>query len=145
MNEYDVLKLENQICFPLYACGKEITRLYKPFLDEIGLTYTQYISMMVIWEEKKVTLKHLGDRIFLDSGTLTPLLRKLEAKGYVIRKKDEEDDRNLIVEVTEEGLALRDKALSIPSKIASCVSLSESEAIALYTTLNKILTTFKTK
>ncbi len=132
MDKYDVLKLDNQLCFPLYACGKEITRLYKPFLDEIGLTYTQYISMMVIWEEKKLTLKRFGDRIFLDSGTLTPLVRKLEEKGYVQRKKDEHDDRNLMIEVTEKGLDLRDKALSVPSRVASCIKLEENEAIVFF-------------
>lgn len=143
MDKYDVLKLDNQLCFRLYACGKEITRLYKPFLDEIGLTYTQYISMMVIWEEKKLTLKRLGDRIFLDSGTLTPLVRKLEEKGYVQRKKDEHDDRNLMIEVTEKGLDLRDKALSVPSRVSSCIKLEENEAIVLYGTLKKILKFFE--
>lgn len=145
MDKYDALKLENQICFPLYACGKEITRLYKPFLDEIGLTYTQYISMMVIWEEKRLTLKRLGDRILLDSGTLTPLLKKLESKGYIRRMKDEHDDRNLIIEVTDEGLLLRDKALAVPQKISSCVELNEDEAKALFFTLGKLLNSFKQK
>ena len=104
MDKYDVLKLENQLCFPLYACGKEITRLYKPFLDELDLTYTQYVSMMVIWEQKRVRLKDLGDRLYLDSGTLTPLLKKLEAKGYINRVVDKDDVRNLFVEVTDKIL-----------------------------------------
>lgn len=143
MDKYDVLKLENQICFPLYACGKEITRAYKPFLDEIGLTYTQYVSMMVIWEEREITLKRLGERLFLDSGTLTPLLKKLESKGYVVRKKDPDDDRNLIIEVTKEGMELRDKALEIPYKMSSCVNLDMNEAKVLYDVLNKLLKNFK--
>ncbi len=143
MDKYDILKLENQLCFPLYACGKEITRLYKPFLDEIGLTYTQYISMMVLWEEKEITLKKLGERIFLDSGTLTPLLKKLETKGYIIRKKDKNDDRNLLIELTEEGLSLREKALTIPERIATCVHLQKDEAVQLYGILKKILSSFE--
>lgn len=139
MDKYDVLKLDNQICFPLYACGKEITRLYKPYLDEIGLTYTQYITMMVVWELKEVTLKHLGERLYLDSGTLTPLLKKLEQKNFIKRSKDPSDDRNLIVSVTDEGLALRDVAINVPAKISGCVSITEEEAINLYKIINKIL------
>lgn len=142
MENFEELKLDNQLCFPLYACGKEITRLYKPYLDELGLTYTQYISMMVVWEEKLVTLKHLGARLFLDSGTLTPLLKKLEQKGYIVRKKDEKDDRNLLVEVTKQGLLLREKAKNIPAQIASCVNLSRDEVVSLYSTLHKILNNF---
>ena len=90
---YDALKLDNQLCFPLYACSKEIVRRYKPFLDEIDLTYTQYIAMMVLWEEKKVNVKELGSRLFLDSGTLTPVLKRLEQKGIITRQRDEKDER----------------------------------------------------
>ena len=107
MDKYDCLKLDSQLCFPMYACAKEIQRIYKPFLDEINLTYTQYVAMMVLWEEKEATLKHIGERIVLDSGTLTPLFRKLEEKGFVNRVKDENDDRNLIIKLTDKGLALR--------------------------------------
>ena len=139
MDKYDVLKLENQICFPLYACGKEITRLYKPILDELDLTYTQYVSMMVIWEHRKIRLKDLGERLYLDSGTLTPLLKKLELKGYINRVIDPDDVRNLFVEVTEKGLKLRDKALDIPSKISCGVNLTSEEASNLYKTLYKLL------
>lgn len=139
MDKYDILKLDNQICFPLYACGKEITRLYKPFLDELDLTYTQYVSMMVIWEQKRVRLKDLGDRLYLDSGTLTPLLKKLESKGYINRVVDKEDVRNLYIEVTDKGLELREKALEIPGKISCGVNLTEEEANSLYKTLYKLL------
>lgn len=139
MDKYKVLKLKNQICFPLYAAGKEITRKYQPFLKELDLTYTQYIVMMVLWEEKEIMVKDLGEKLFLDSGTLTPLLKKLEGKKFISRNKDEKDDRNLIVRIEKEGLALRDKALTIPSSIAECVSLSKEEAETLYGLLYKVL------
>ena len=139
MDKYDSLKLENQLCFPLYACGKEITRLYKPFLDELDLTYTQYVSMMGIWEHKVIRLKDLGEKIYLDSGTLTPLLKKLESKGYIERVLDENDERNLLVKVTDKGLELREKALEIPHKIACGINLSPEEAKSLYSILYKLL------
>mgnify|MGYP003304175005 CR=1 FL=1 len=103
MNYDDYLKLENQICFPLYVASKEIIRKYKPFLDEINLTYTQYITMMVMWEEKSICVKDLGRRLFLDSGTLTPVLKTLEKKGYITRSRSKEDERNLIVKITDLG------------------------------------------
>lgn len=139
MDKYDVLKIENQLCFPLYACGKEVTRLYKPILDELDLTYTQYVSMMVIWEHKIIRLKDLGDKLYLDSGTLTPLLKKLESKGYISRIIDSNDSRNLMVEVTEKGLELREKALEIPGKIACKIDLDPESAKNFYDTLYKIL------
>lgn len=138
-NKYDVLKLENQICFPLYACSREIIKQYKPFLDEIGLTYTQYITMMVLWEKKEVTAKELGNQLFLDSGTLTPLLKKLETKGLITRKRSKEDERNLIVTITEAGDALKDQALSVPAQMAQCSNLNAEEAGVLYQILYKIL------
>lgn len=139
MDKYETLKLKNQICFPLYAAGKEITRKYQPLLKELDLTYTQYITMMVMWEEKEITVKELGKRLFLDSGTLTPLLRKLEAKKYISRNKDEKDDRNLIIKVEKEGMSLKDKALAIPQQISGCVNLSKEEAETLYKLLYKVL------
>ena len=92
-DKYDALKLENQLCFPLYACSKEIVRKYKPFLDELDLTYTQYIAMMVLWEHRQISVKDMGALLYLDSGTLTPVLKKLEQKGYLVRARDSEDDR----------------------------------------------------
>lgn len=139
MDKYDVLKLENQICFPLYACSKEVVRKYKPFLDEIDLTYTQYIAMMVMWDKKKITVKELGEYLYLDSGTLTPVLKSLEQKGYVTRMRSSEDERVLNVEITKSGMKLREKAVCIPEKIGSCVSLSEKEAMQLYKLLYKVL------
>lgn len=139
MDKYDSLKLGNQLCFPLYAAAKEITRKYKPFLDELDLTYTQYICMMVMWEHKSLNVKKLGEYIYLDSGTLTPLLKKLEEKGYIERKKNLKDERNLTISITDKGLKLRDKALDVPKNMGSCIQLSPEEAQLLYKVLYKIL------
>ena len=136
---YDRLKIENQLCFPLYACAREIVRLYKPFLDEIGLTYTQYIAMMVLWDRKKVTVKQLGEILYLDSGTLTPLLKKMEAGGLLTRNRDKEDERSVIVELTEKGDLLKEQAVSIPEKITLCVPVNQEEGRQLYHLLYKIL------
>lgn len=139
MDKYDSLKLGNQICFPLYAAAKEITRKYKPYLDKLDLTYTQYICMMVMWEHQSLNVKQLGEYLYLDSGTLTPLLKKLEEKGYVERKKKDSDERNLIITVTDKGLDLRDQAVSVPQSMGSCISISSEEAELLYKVLYKIL------
>lgn len=136
---YDALKLENQVCFPLYACSKEIIRRYKPFLDKIDLTYTQYIAMMVLWEKRELSVKELGDCLYLDSGTLTPLLKKLAAKGYITRARNDLDERKLTVSLTNEGLALRDRALDIPRKMVECVSLDSEDMQQLYRLLYKVL------
>lgn len=143
MDKCEVLKLENQICFPLYACSKEIVKRYTPLLDEIDLTYTQYITMMVLWEHREMNVKELGRYLYLDSGTLTPVLKKLEQKGYVTRKRDTRDERVLNVAVTEEGMVLRDKAIEVPAKIGSCVNLELEEAIQLQKILQKILKNFE--
>lgn len=136
---YDALKIDNQICFPLYACSREIIKQYKPFLDEIDLTYTQYITMMILWEKKELNVKELGKCLYLDSGTLTPLLKKLEAKGLLVRKRSEEDERNLIITITEAGENLKEQAVEVPEKIAQCVRLEAEEAIMLHQLLYKIL------
>ena len=138
-SKYDALKLENQLCFPLYACAREIVKQYKPFLDEIDLTYTQYITMMVLWEHGEVTSKLLGEKLFLDSGTLTPVLKKLEEKGIITRRRSPEDERNLLVAPTESGMALRERATEVPVKMAGCVRLTAEEAQALYGILYKLL------
>ena len=140
MDQYDTLKLENQLCFPLYAASREVIKRYHPYLTELGLTYTQYITMMVLWADAKVSVKELGQRLFLDSGTLTPVLKSLEEKGYVERHRSSEDERVLIVEITESGEALKERAVSIPEKIAGCVRLDTEEAMQLYKILYKILT-----
>ena len=139
MNHSDPLRLENQLCFPLYAGAKEVVRMYTPLLNEIGLTYTQYIAMMVLWQEKALTVKALGRRLFLDAGTLSPLIKKLEQKGYVTRKRDEEDERSVILTLTQSGAQLKARAEEIPAKIASCVPLTGEEAGTLYALLYKIL------
>ena len=136
---YDALKLRGQLCFPLYACAKETIRLYKPFLDELGLTYTQYITMMVLWEKKCLTVKELGKELYLDSGTLTPLLKKLEAKGYLVRERSKEDERNLFIFLTEEGEKMKDAALHVPYEMMKCVELDHEERVTLYHLLYKLL------
>lgn len=138
-SKYDALLLSNQLCFPLYACSREIIKRYKPYLDELELTYTQYITLMVLWEHGSATVKELGDRLHLDSGTLTPLLKKMEAKGMLTRKRCEQDERSLLVTLTDKGMALRERALNIPEKISSCVDLPEQDARTLYRVLYAIL------
>ena len=138
-NKYDCLKLENQLCFPLYACSKEVIRRYKPYLDKLDLTYTQYIAMMVMWEKKEVTVTELGKYLYLDSGTLTPVLKKLEEKNYVIRNRSKEDERNLIVSITQEGEDLKEQAVQIPMSLSACVNVKPQEAQQLYQLLYKLL------
>ena len=139
MDQYETLRLENQLCFPLYAASREVIKRYHPYLSELGLTYTQYIAMMVFWAEGKISVKELGRKLFLDSGTLTPVLKSLEDKGYVKRRRSSEDERVLIVEITEEGEALKERAVSIPEKIAGCVRLDTEDAMQLYQLLYKVL------
>lgn len=136
---FDPLKLENQLCFPLYAASREVIKQYRPYLDELGITYTQYVTMMVFWEQGSISVKELGQRLCLDSGTLTPVLKSLEAKGFITRCRSKEDERVLIAEITPEGTALREKALSVPSKVACSIKLSPDEAATLYQLLYKVL------
>jgi MarR family transcriptional regulator, organic hydroperoxide resistance regulator len=143
MPGYDVLKLENQLCFPLYACSKEIVKRYKPYLEKLDLTYTQYIAMMVLWEHGKMNVKELGSYLFLDSGTLTPVLKTLQQKGLVSRQREEQDERVLEVSLTPEGNALRDRAVDIPSKMGKCVNLKPEEMKTLYALLYKTLDALK--
>ena len=138
-DKYDSLLLKNQLCFPLYAVSKDIISMYKPYLDPLGLTYTQYITMMVLWEQDDVMVKTLGERLFLDSGTLTPVLKKLEAQNYITRKRGTENERNVYIKLTPEGLALRDKALEVPKQIVQCLDISPEDAKTLYKILYKIL------
>ena len=138
-SKYDVLKLENQLCFPLYAASREVVKQYRPYLDELDITYTQYITMMVMWEEKEITVKALGEKLFLDSGTMTPVLKSLEAKGYVTRKRSTTDERSVSVFLTDSGEALKEKAVDIPAKVAECTNLTAEEGLQLYKILYKIL------
>ena len=138
-SKYDVLKLENQLCFPLYAAAREVVKRYRPYLDELDLTYTQYITMMVMWEEREISVKALGNKLFLDSGTMTPVLKSLETKGYVVRKRSEVDERSVSIIITDDGESLKERAVDIPEKVAGCVGLEPNEAIQLYGLLYKIL------
>lgn len=135
----ELLRLDNQLCFPLYACSKEVIRSYQPLLGPLGLTYTQYLCMMVLWEEDTATASHLGERLYLDSGTLTPVLKKLEERGYVTRERSAADARVLEGRLTPEGRALRDRAASVPLAMACHVRLSASEAAELRRLLAKVL------
>jgi DNA-binding MarR family transcriptional regulator len=135
----EVLKLNRQLCFPLYAAAKGVVGRYKPFLDGIGLTYTQYITMMVLWEVKTASVGELGRRLYLDSGTLTPLLKRLESKGFVRRERSVDDERSVIVTVTDAGEKLKKLAAKAPLQLAACMPLSPEEAGTLYGLLYKLL------
>ncbi|MCH5203943.1 MAG: MarR family transcriptional regulator [Oscillospiraceae bacterium] len=138
-DKYDYLKLENQLCFPLYVCAKEVINAYKPYLDELDLTYTQYITMMVMWEYKELRVKEVGKYLYLDSGTLTPLLKRLEEKGYITRQRSAKDERDLIVKLTKSGEALREMAVDIPLKVGKCVGMEPEKAQTLYALLYEVL------
>ncbi len=137
--KFDSLKLENQLCFPLYACAKEVVRRYKPFLDVIDLTYTQYIAMMVMWDKKEVNVKELGESLFLDSGTLTPVLKKLESKGYITRRRSKDDERNLVVSLTKDGEQLKELAIKVPAQMRECMNIDEGSTKQLYELLYNML------
>lgn len=137
------LKLENQLCFPLYAASKELIKKYKPVLDKFDLTYTQYLVMLVLWEDNSINVKTLGERLMLDSGTLTPLLKKMESKGYVKREVNDKDERNLVISLTEVGKNLKEKCSSVPKEVGKCLNLNENEAIILYSLLYKVIGNIK--
>ena len=145
MKNEELLRLDNQICFPMYVASKEIVRRYIPLLNKLDLTYTQYITLLALWEKDHITVKELGEKLYLDSGTLTPLLNKLEKKGYIIKNKSDKDGRELVVIVTDKGLELKQKALEVPSEIAKCVNLKKEEAIVFYQLLHKVLDGFYVK
>ena len=137
------LALKNQLCFPLYAASKELTRRYKPYLDPLGLTYTQYVTMMALWEEDGLAVSELGKRLYLDSATLTPLLKRLEARGYVSRARSAQDERVVVVSLTEEGRALRDKAVEVPSCIFGDLNMDIADIRQLKGLLEKMLASFE--
>ena len=139
MNKYDSIKLDNQVCFSLYAVSREIIKLYKPFLDKFNLTYTQYIAMLVLWEDEKSTVKEIGKRLHLDSGTLTPLLKKIESMGLVIRHRDVNDDRVVIVELTEKGRLLKDDITEVPHEMACKLDMPKEELVQLKKQLDVML------
>lgn len=139
---YDALKLDNQLCFALYACSKEVTKAYKPLLDKLGLTYTQYITLLVLWEQDNLTVKELGEKLHLDSGTLTPLLKKLEQMKLLQRIRDKKDERNVYVSLTKLGIDLKLKAVEIPSSMLCSTGLSIDEAAELREKLKSLLNNF---
>ncbi len=138
--EYEQLLLKNQLCFPLYACSRKIVSGYTPYLSPLGLTYTQYVVLMVLWEHESMNVGQLGSALYLDAGTLTPLLKRLEKAGYVTRERSKEDERVTVISITPEGIALKEQCKDIPIKIASQISvLSEQEAGELYRLLYRFL------
>ena len=139
MGDYDALKLDNQLCFPLYAAARRVVSMYSPLLKPLGITYTQYIVFLVLWEEDGVSVGSLCRRLRLDNGTLTPLLKKMEDSGWVVRTRSREDERVVIVSLTERGAALRERVAGIPEQVGSCVGLSHDDAVALYRLLYRIL------
>ena len=145
MGKYDALKLNNQVCFPLYACSKELVRQYGPYLKDLDLTYTQYIVMMVLWERESVSSRELAEYLHLDYGTLTPVLKRLDQSTYLKRERSSEDERLLTITLTDEGRKLREKAVKIPSCIAGCMGLTEDEFKTLYTLTNKALYNMESK
>ena len=138
-NEYDCIRLGNQLCFPLYACAKEVIRQYREPLEELNLTYTQYVVMMVLWEHGDMTEGELGKKVRLDSGTLAPLLKRLEKQGLLSRIRPESNERKLFLSLTEQGLALREKALAVPTAMQGCLDLEPEEMLLLKKLLDKAL------
>ena len=135
----DPLLLQNQLCFPLYAAAKETVRCYRAYLDPLGLTYTQYIAMMALWEHKKMTISEMGRLLYLDSGTLTPMLKKMEQAGLVMRTRSATDERNVEITLTDAGWEMREKAMHVPSGMAQFVNLEPGEVSQLYHLLHKLL------
>jgi DNA-binding MarR family transcriptional regulator len=136
---YEMLKLDNQLCFSLYVCSKEITKLYTPYLNELGITYTQYITLLALWEKDDITVKMLGEILRLGNGTLTPLLKKLENQGLIQRIRNKEDERNVFLRLTEAGKAMKDKAVEIPGKVISGSDLDIEWALHLKEELKQLL------
>jgi DNA-binding MarR family transcriptional regulator len=136
---HEAMKLSNQMCFPLYAASRSVISLYTPWLKPLVLTYTQYLVFLVLWERDGITVGEICNRLMLDNGTLSPLLKKMQQAGYIDRKRSEEDDRIVLITLTEEGRALQEKAKEIPGKVAECIDLSPEKAQMLYTLLYEML------
>jgi len=139
------MKLANQLCFPLYAAARNVTGLYTPWLKPLGLTYTQYIVLLVLWEKDGVSVTEIGERLMLDNGTLSPLLKKLEHAGYITRQRSQEDERVVVIRLTEDGRALQERARDVPMKVASCIDLPTEKAQTLYALLYELLGNQKNK
>lgn len=133
------LLIDNQLCFTIYACSREITKLYQPYLDKIGLTYSQYLVMLVLWERQECTVKEIGEALFLDSGTLTPLLKRLQAAGLILRERSVQDERKVLISLTEQGWALQSEAASIPGKMMEETRMSSVESVELLEQFKSLL------
>lgn len=144
-NSFNPLALDNQLCFALYVCSKEVIRKYQPFLEPLNLTYTMYITLMSLWEKDEVTVKELGSKLYLDSGTLTPLLKKMEAQNLITRTRSKEDERTVFIKLTAEGWAIREKCQEIPAKMACCNIVDLEKAGDLLQVLHKMMENIKTK
>lgn len=143
MDKYEKIKLDNQLCFSLYAASREVIKIYKPLLDKYGLTYTQYIAMLVVWEYEKITVKEMGQKLHLDSGTLTPVLKKLQSMDLIVKYRDKNDDRVVIVELSEKGKELKDKIIEVPEQMYCKLGSNVEDAIQLKKMLDKLLIAFK--
>ncbi|WP_404332404.1 MarR family winged helix-turn-helix transcriptional regulator [Mesobacillus maritimus] len=139
MESEQFLKLDNQLCFAIYACSREITRLYRPFLDELGITYPQFLALTVLWEHKRLTVKEIGEKLFLDSGTLTPMLKRMEALELVKRVRGTEDERKVYIALTERGEQLREEALNLPEKCIPHFGLTKDEYLGLLKQMNQMI------
>lgn len=135
----NLLKLENQVCFPLYALSREVTQLYRPFLDDLGLTYPQYLVMLILWEENQQTVNQLGEKLYLDSGTLTPLLKRMEQKRIITRTRSTADERVVIISVTDIAEKMKEKATCIPAKLVEALGLSIDDLNQLKQIVTKAL------
>lgn len=137
--KYKNLKLENQLCFPLYSAARKVISLYTPYLKPLGLTYTQYLVFLVLWEEESITVGELCRKLFLDNGTITPLLKKMESENYILKERSKEDERIVKIKITEKGMRLREQAKEIPEKVGACLPLKQKDIFQLYSLLYQIL------
>jgi len=139
LDNFEQLRLDNQLCFAIYACSREMTRLYRPLLEELGLTYPQYLVMLVLWEKEEATVKQLGEALYLDSGTLTPLLKRMEGAGLIVRQRSGEDERKVVVSLTEAGQSLKRRACSIPGALLASSGLEANEFAGLADEFKRLL------
>lgn len=140
---FNPLALDNQLCFALYVCSKEVIRKYQPLLEPLNLTYTMYITLMSLWEKDEVTVKDLGNKLFLDSGTLTPLLKKMETQNLITRTRSKTDERTVYIKLTDDGVAMREKCKDIPSKMACCNLIDMDKAGILLESLHQMMEKMK--
>ena len=144
-DQYEALKLANQLCFPLYAAARNVTGLYTPYLKPLGLTYTQYLVFLVLWEKDEISVNEIGEKLMLDNGTLSPLLKKMEQAGYIKRKRSRQDERVVEITLTEEGKTLQEKAKDVPAQVSDCIDLPPEKAQTLYALLYELLENQKKK